>query len=65
MFDLVWVLTRGGPVGSTEVLALYVFRTGLRDFRIGAANATGIIMFLIMLVIGAIYSKIYKPEGVQ
>lgn len=64
MFDLIWVLTRGGPVGSTEVLALFVYRTGLRDFRLGAANAVGIIMFLMLLVIGAVYSKIYKPEEV-
>ena len=38
-FDLVYVLTGGGPGGLTEVIGLYVFKTGFKYFRVTYASA--------------------------
>ncbi|UCG36387.1 MAG: sugar ABC transporter permease [Candidatus Bathyarchaeota archaeon] len=50
LFDLVYVLTGGGPAFSTEVLPIYTFRTGLRHFRIGMGSALSILTLAITVV---------------
>ena len=42
VFDYVWVLTRGGPAGSTEVLGTLVYRTAFGDFEAGYATLQGL-----------------------
>ncbi len=49
-FDLVWTMTRGGPVDSTEVLATYAYRLAFEQFNFGYSAAVAVLMFLAMLV---------------
>jgi raffinose/stachyose/melibiose transport system permease protein len=42
VFDYVWVLTQGGPAGSTEVLGTRVYRTAFGDFEAGYATLQGL-----------------------
>ncbi|MBR2574210.1 MAG: sugar ABC transporter permease [Loktanella sp.] len=51
-FDLVSVMTGGGPFGSTRVLSFYVFEKSLseRGLQYGYAAAVAVVLFLIMLV---------------
>jgi raffinose/stachyose/melibiose transport system permease protein len=42
VFDYVWVLTRGGPAGSTEVLGTLVYRTAFGNFEAGYATLQGL-----------------------
>jgi multiple sugar transport system permease protein len=51
-FDMVSVMTRGGPFGQTRVLAYYMFEVSLSEygFRMGYGAAIAVILFLIMLV---------------
>ena len=44
---LVFVMTGGGPVGSTEVMALRVFMEGFRFYHLGIASAGAVLMFLL------------------
>jgi raffinose/stachyose/melibiose transport system permease protein len=44
VFDYVWVLTKGGPAGSTEVLGTLVYRTAFGDFEAGYATLQGLAM---------------------
>jgi len=43
LFDEVWVLTRGGPNGSTETISLLLFRSAFEFFEVGEAGALSII----------------------
>lgn len=49
-FDLIWVMTKGGPVNRTEVMATYAYRLAFERFDFGYSAAVAALMFLIMLV---------------
>jgi raffinose/stachyose/melibiose transport system permease protein len=50
-FDLVYIMTDGGPSNSTELLATYMFRQGFTNYRLGYASAIAVVMFLITFVL--------------
>lgn len=50
-FDLIYIMTGGGPSGSTELLATYVFKKGFTEQQFGYASALAVVMFLIALVL--------------
>ncbi len=49
-FDIIQVLTGGGPGTATETVNLSIYRVALQDFNVGAASALGV-CFLILLAI--------------
>ena len=51
-FDLISIMTNGGPFGSTRVLSFYMFERALSEFgfRMGYGSAIAVVLFLIMLV---------------
>ena len=49
-FDLVWVMTRGGPFNSTELLAVYMYRSAVFNFRIGYGSAIAVVLFGVSLL---------------
>ena len=48
-FDIIQVMTRGGPVDSTTTLIYYVYQQGFVAFNAGRASAAAIILFVAML----------------
>lgn len=44
VFDYVWILTEGGPAGSSEVMGTLVYKNAFRHFEVGYAAAQGITM---------------------
>ncbi len=49
-FDLVWVMTKGGPANRTELMATYAYRMAFERFDFGYAGAVAVLMFFIMLM---------------
>ena len=51
-FDLISIMTNGGPFGTTRVLSFYMFEKALSEygFRMGYGSAIAVVLFLIMLV---------------
>jgi multiple sugar transport system permease protein len=62
MFDVVYVLTRGGPGDSTELLSLYDFRIGLNYFYMGKAAALSWIIVILVSVLAQIFLRVVKSE---
>ena len=61
IFSEVWLLTGGGPARTTEVLAVYLYRLAFRYGDFGAASATGWLMLIGSLLMGAWYiHQMYK-----
>lgn len=54
-FVLVWVMTKGGPVNASEVMATYMYRFSFVRFWFGYGSAVAIVMFLICLIFSVIY----------
>jgi multiple sugar transport system permease protein len=50
VFDLIQVLTGGGPAGSTESLALYAYLNAMRFLDFGYASTVMLATFLLLLV---------------
>ena len=63
LFDQVFVLTQGGPVGSTETLMTRVITTGFGQQRIGASAAIAVLFFIIVLVLSLAQRIFIREEG--
>jgi len=48
-FDMIYVMTQGGPNIASENLNLYIFQTGFSYFRMGAASTLAIVLFALVL----------------
>jgi raffinose/stachyose/melibiose transport system permease protein len=59
-FVLVWVMTKGGPVNASEVMATYMYRFGFVRFWLGYGSAVALVMFLICLVFSVIYMRMSR-----
>lgn len=57
VFDLIYVLTNGGPGTSTEPIALYTFTRLLNNLRFGYGSALSVIVFLITFVLAIVYIR--------
>jgi len=57
-FDLIFLMTGGGPLFATEILGTYTYTSAFKSFRFSHAAASGIIMLLISLAGGALYLKL-------
>lgn len=60
--DLTWIMTKGGPVFASDVLATYAYRTAFNNYEFGAASAIGVIMFIIAVVFSLTVLRIMKKE---
>ncbi len=64
-FDLISIMTNGGPFGSSRVLSFYMFEKALSEygFRMGYGAAIAVVLFLIMLVFIAYFLwSMYNEE---
>ncbi len=62
VFDLVWVMTKGGPVNATELVSTYAYRLSFEEFQFSKGAAAANILFLILLVVGCFYIKLINDE---
>ncbi|QCI62913.1 carbohydrate ABC transporter permease [Phreatobacter stygius] len=61
-FDVIWLLTRGGPVSSTEHLAILSYRHAFSLFDIGGGAAIATISFLILSAVVFVYFRLFPLE---
>ncbi len=57
LFDLVWVITNGGPVHASETMAVTMFQFGFKRFQVGYASAISVVILLISLVFALFYQR--------
>ncbi len=60
VFDIVFVITGGGPGGATESLTLYAYRYYLMG-DMGYGSALSVVLFFIALTFSLVFLKIWKP----
>ena len=56
-YDIIGVMTGGGPAGATEVLPVLIYNTAFRGNRLGEAAAIGIALLGIVLVLAVLYVR--------
>jgi multiple sugar transport system permease protein len=62
MFDVVFIMTRGGPGAATELISIYIQRIGFRSFEQGTASAEAIILLVITIFLSRIYIRFIYRE---
>ena len=55
LFDMVWVTTKGGPVGATNTMAVYMLQNG--QGAPGYGSAVAVILFVISLVVALVFQR--------
>jgi ABC-type sugar transport system permease subunit len=53
-FDIVWLTTKGGPVGATEIIGVKLYDTYVNQAQPGYAAAIGVVALLILAGVGAL-----------
>ncbi|MCL2835086.1 MAG: sugar ABC transporter permease [Treponema sp.] len=62
-FDVIYLLTGGGPLNSTEVLPTLLYRQAFSNFNMGYASAMGIFVFIILMIVaGPLYNRFVMRE---
>ncbi len=64
-FDLVYIMTGGGPNSSSEVLATYVLRTAFGSMRYGYGNAVAVVLLFLGVFFIALYNIVLKNREGQ
>lgn len=64
VFDLVYVMTGGGPVDATTVLPIYVYNLSFQFFRFGEGSATAVLLLLALTVVAVGYLWLSRREEV-
>ncbi|MDI6830597.1 MAG: sugar ABC transporter permease [Actinomycetota bacterium] len=62
-FDLVYLLTRGGPANTTLTLSLYVYKQAFHHKRLGYASALAVVLFLVLASFVAVYLRLARKEA--
>ncbi len=57
-FGIIDMLTRGGPINATNVMVYNIYKDAFVNFQYGYATAEGVILFLIILVISRVQSRL-------
>src|ERR1700690_1537583 len=60
-FNLIWIMTKGGPVNASEVMATYMYRFGFVRFQLGYGSPVALVMLLICLAFSIAYLRLGGP----
>jgi len=59
-FDIVYIMTRGGPARATELLSTYAYESAFRRFSVGYGSAIGSIIFVVLIITMLLYLRIIE-----
>ncbi|MDY5589914.1 MAG: sugar ABC transporter permease [Arcanobacterium sp.] len=62
VFDLVYIMTGGGPGGATTTLVMAIYQEGFKLFRMGNASAIAIVLLLIIVTFSAVQKLVMKED---
>ncbi len=65
IFDLIWVMSKGGPYSASEVLATYMYRSSFPDDRMGYGAAIATVMLALTLLATVVYLRLTRSEEAQ
>ena len=63
VFDIIWLITKGGPSSATTTLPLLIYETAFTKFRISQAAALSVITSFILLTFSIVFIKIMGKDN--
>lgn len=65
VFDLVYVLTEGGPFNSTLMVAIHIYIRGFKFYRMGYASAMSYVLFAIVAIFTLIQMRVMRRDSYE
>lgn len=65
VFDLVYVMTNGGPLFATDTLVTKMFREGFANFDIGYASAIAWVLFALIMILSVLQLRLFRYRDVD
>jgi raffinose/stachyose/melibiose transport system permease protein len=59
-FNLVWIMTTGGPANASEVMATYMYRYAFIRFQLGYGSAVALVMLVICLIFSVLFLRLAR-----
>lgn len=63
-FDIMFVLTGGGPANTTETLTVYAYRTLFQTLQLGLGSAIGVVVFVLVMLVAWGYLGMLRREEI-
>ncbi|WP_443049355.1 carbohydrate ABC transporter permease [Streptomyces sp. NBC_00178] len=63
VFDQIYILTKGGPNGSTRPVLEYVYDVGFTGYRLGYASAVSYLFFALVIIVSIAQLRFFRKEG--
>lgn len=57
VFDIIWIMTRGGPGNATEVLPTFAYRLSFVGFQFGQSSAVSVVMLVLLFIVAVFYVR--------
>jgi raffinose/stachyose/melibiose transport system permease protein len=57
LFDMVWVVTGGGPLNASNTMAISMFKAGFKNTQMGYGSALAVILFVFGLIVALAYQR--------
>ena len=61
-FNAIWLLTKGGPLDSTEIMYTFAYRQAFVDHKFGYAAAVSVEIFIIIAILTVVYIRMISSE---
>ncbi|HYI24585.1 MAG TPA: sugar ABC transporter permease [Thermomicrobiales bacterium] len=64
-FDLIWIMTKGGPVNASNTMATYMYTFGFTRFQLGYGAAVSLVIFSICFVFSILYQRFVMRRDLE
>lgn len=61
-FDIIFLITGGGPGRSTEFLTTYIYKQSIQQFHVGYGAALSIVLLVLALLLTLVHTRLYKLD---
>ena len=62
-FDVIAIMTDGGPMNSTNVIVYYIYQNAFQWFKTGYASALALVLFVLIMTITLIQTRLARRWG--
>ena len=62
-FNTIYILTRGGPAGSTDILITSIYKNGFEWLKFSDAAVMAVVTFIILMILSVVYARMYFKGG--
>lgn len=64
VFDVVWLMTTGGPVNASDTMATYLYKFGFQRFQLGYGSSVAVVIFIVAFGFSLLYQRFIMRRDV-